>query len=288
MNKVILSLILAVCILGMALIMLNERLGRRAEPAPAPLAEISQPAVPDNDAGMPPLPADSDSRGFTAPPEAARQEFSLPPLPRDDAEASIPAVEPTLEQKPTPPASPAAPSQVAGREDLGAPPARVESVTPPPAEAKKDERAAQPEKVRAEKPQTAKAQIEKPKTEKPRTEKPKAEKPKTEKNAHPRERSISRFVVFARDKGATVRLTGNAPFRYKSMNLSNPERVVVDLEGQWQVTAPGVPGNPLVSNVRVGKMGDRTRLVIDLKEKPRSTRLVLTKDGNSLDVRLDQ
>ncbi len=79
MNKVILSLILAVCILGMALIMLNERLGRRAEPAPAPLAEISQPAVPDNDAGMPPLPADSDSRGFTAPPEAVRQEFSLPP-----------------------------------------------------------------------------------------------------------------------------------------------------------------------------------------------------------------
>ncbi len=132
MNKVILSLILAVCILGMALIMLNERLGRRAEPAPAPLAEISQPAVPDNDAGMPPLPADSDSRGFTAPPEAVRQEFSLPPLPRDDAEASIPAVEPTLEQKPTPPASPAAPSQVAGREDQGAPPARAESVTPPP------------------------------------------------------------------------------------------------------------------------------------------------------------
>ena len=43
MNKVILSLILAVCILGMALIMLNERLGRRAEPAPAPLAEISFP-----------------------------------------------------------------------------------------------------------------------------------------------------------------------------------------------------------------------------------------------------
>ncbi|MCD7983328.1 MAG: hypothetical protein LUG19_03620, partial [Desulfovibrio sp.] len=54
MNKVILSLLLAVCILGMALIMLNERLGRKSEPAPAPSAEVSQPTAPDNGAGLPP------------------------------------------------------------------------------------------------------------------------------------------------------------------------------------------------------------------------------------------
>ena len=49
-----------------------------------------------------------------------------------------------------------------------------------------------------------------------------------------------------------------------------------------------MPANPLVSNVRVGKMSDKTRVVIDLKEKPRATRLVLAKDGNTLDVRVDQ
>lgn len=275
MNKVILSLLLAVCILGMALIMLNERLGRKSEPAPAPAAEVSQPTTSDNGADLPPLPADGGRNGFAAPPEAAREEPKLPPLPRDDAETAMPAVEQTPERAQTPPASPAAPApQTAEREHPGAstpppaaerpaPSAKAESGTPARAEAKKDERPAQ-------------------------TEKAKAEKPKAEKTAAPRERSISRFVVFARDKGATVRLTGNAPLRYKSMNLSNPERVVVDLEGQWQIKAPGVPGNPLVSNVRVGKMGDKTRVVIDLKEKPRTTRLVLAKDGNTLDVRVDQ
>ena len=39
MNKVILGLILAVCILGMALVMLNERLGRKNDYSPPPMAE---------------------------------------------------------------------------------------------------------------------------------------------------------------------------------------------------------------------------------------------------------
>lgn len=93
------------------------------------------------------------------------------------------------------------------------------------------------------------------------------------------EQSISRFVVFARDKGATVRLVGSGPLKYKTMTLTNPERVVVDLEGQWQIKAPGVPKNALVSNVRIGKMADKTRVVIDLNEKPTRARFVLSKDG---------
>ena len=211
MNKVILSLLLAVCILGMALIMLNERLGRKSEPVPAPTAEAGEPAAPDSGAGLPPLSADAARNGFTAP--VAPQEAAR-------------------------------------------------------AETQKEERPAQ--------------------TDKPKAEKAKTEKPRAEKAAAPRERNISRFVVFARDKGATVRLEGNAPLRYKSMNLTNPDRVVVDLDGQWQIKAPGVPKNPLVSNVRIGKMADKTRVVIDLKAKPQNTRFVLAKDGNTLDVRVDQ
>ena len=228
MNKVILSLLLAVCILGMALIMLNERLGRKAEPVPTPSAEISQPAAPVNGAELPPL-ADGDRKGFTTPPEAVREELNLPPLPRDEAEVSLSSAGQAPERVQTPPPSFAEPaSQAVGRDEPAmpapspaaerpAPSFRPESATPSRVEAKKDEHPAQPEK---------------PKAEKAKAEKPQAEKPNPEKSAAPRERGISRFVVFARDKGATVRLTGNAPLRYKSMNLNNPERVVIDLEGQ--------------------------------------------------------
>ena len=84
MNKVILSLLLAVCILGMALIMLNERLGRKSEPVPAPTAEAGEPAAPDSGAGLPPLSADAARNGFTAPAapqEAAREEPNCRPCP---------------------------------------------------------------------------------------------------------------------------------------------------------------------------------------------------------------
>lgn len=280
MNKVILSLLLAVCILGMALIMLNERLGRKSEPVPAPTAEAGEPAAPDSGAGLPPLSADAARNGFTAPAapqEAAREEPKLPPLPGDDAAEAAPVAEQVSERAQTPPAAPADPgSQAAARENMSTPPAmertaqsaKTESSAPARSETKKEERRAQTDKSKAEKAKT--------------------EKPGAEKAAAPRERSISRFVVFARDKGATVRLEGNAPLRYKSMNLTNPDRVVVDLDGQWQIKAPGVPKNPLVSNVRIGKMADKTRVVIDLKAKPQNTRFVLAKDGNTLDVRVDQ
>ena len=280
MNKVILSLLLAVCILGMALIMLNERLGRKSEPVPAPTAEAGEPAAPDSGAGLPPLSADAARNGFTAPAapqDAAREEPKLPPLPRDAAAEAAPVVEDVSERAQMPQAAPAAPGpQAAARENMSTPPAmertaqsaKTESSAPARAETQKEERPAQ--------------------TDKPKAEKAKTEKPRAEKAAAPRERNISRFVVFARDKGATVRLEGNAPLRYKSMNLTNPDRVVVDLDGQWQIKAPGVPKNPLVSNVRIGKMADKTRVVIDLKAKPQNTRFVLAKDGNTLDVRVDQ
>ena len=37
-----------------------------------------------------------------------------------------------------------------------------------------------------------------------------------------------------------------------------------------------------------GKMGDRTRVVIDLTAKPQKTRYTLSKDKRTLDIRVDQ
>ena len=139
------------------------------------------------------------------------------------------------------------------------------------------ERTAQSAKTESSAPARAETQKEDARLRRT-SPKPKRQRPKSpgrKKAAAPRERNISRFVVFARDKGATVRLEGNAPLRYKSMNLTNPDRVVVDLDGQWQIKAPGVPKNPLVSNVRIGKMADKTRVVIDSRQNPKIPALCL-------------
>ena len=108
---------------------------------------------------------------------------------------------------------------------------------------------------------------------------------KTEKPAA-EHKSVTKFVVFSRDKGVTVRIKGAAPLIYKNMTLSSPERLVIDLDGKWQIKAPGVPKNSLVKNVRIGKADDKTRIVIDLSSKAKS-KFSLSKDQRTLDVRLD-
>lgn len=284
MNKVILSLILAVCVLGMALIMLNERLGRKSDPASVPAAESAAEA-PDDRAGLSPLPHEQEDNALSSPAEPGReqgrQDSGLPPLPVPSENGQdAPIVEHDAPQVPPQEKTLSEPQADGGRPSLPS--------AAPAAEQTPADTAAPQQK----KPITA-AQAEKSKTEKSGTEKPKTEKTANNNasgvtKAAGRERSISRFVVFARDKGATVRLVGSAPMRYKTMTLSNPERVVVDLEGPWNIKAPGIPKNALVSNVRIGKMADKTRIVIDLIEKPARSRIVLSKDGTTLDVRLDQ
>ena len=100
---------------------------------------------------------------------------------------------------------------------------------------------------------------------------------------------IKKFVVFNRDSGATVRLQGSTPIlRYKNLSMHNPERILLDLDGNWKIVAPGVPKNPLVSNVRIGKYPNRTRIVVDLKEKPKNSKIVVAQDRHTIDIRVDQ
>ena len=114
-------------------------------------------------------------------------------------------------------------------------------------------------------------------------EEKKAEKPAPAAKA----RTVTRFVVFARETGATVRIEGSSPIEYKYLPLDNPPRVAVDLMGEWTVKAPGVPKNPAVTNVRLGKLDGRTRVVIDLTG-PGKIRHILSKDRKRLDVRIDR
>ena len=256
MNKVILSLLVAVCVLGMALIMLNERLRK---PEPASTAGIIAPVTPPD----------------AAPPVGAGSPVAAP----------TPAGSSTADAQPQPYLPPQTQASIPDRNAGSDAPARA-----PIPSLKPDEKTAPASNLASSDPQPAVAKpVVQPKPATPVTEKTTAAaEPTKEKaaKAAPQRKDITKFVVLARDKGATVRLVGAAPIAYKNMQLSGPERLVIDLDGKWQVKAPGVPKNPAVTNVRIGKGDDKTRIVIDLtgKIQPKFT---LSKDGHTLDIRLD-
>lgn len=49
--------------------------------------------------------------------------------------------------------------------------------------------------------------------------------------------TITNFVVFVRDGGATIRLDASSPIRFKHLELTSPARVVVDLHGTWKLSS---------------------------------------------------
>ena len=277
MNKAFIGILIAVCILGMALIMLNEWKSSKNDPEPASPALEASPATPDGlpshtgSSLTPPVPGDAaapapvetapaaEAPAATPPSEALERGFAF-----NDTEAvppqdmPLPVTEGAARPAQDVPPQPARGSGAAS-EPPAAPsvPAATETRQPPAAEVEP----AAPEKK----------------------EEKKAEKPAPAAKA----RTVTRFVVFARETGATVRIEGSSPIEYKYLPLDNPPRVAVDLMGEWTVKAPGVPKNPAVTNVRLGKLDGRTRVVIDLTG-PGKIRHILSKDRKRLDVRIDR
>jgi len=98
-------------------------------------------------------------------------------------------------------------------------------------------------------------------------------------------KNITNIVVYVTQEGATLRLGGDAPLVYSSMLLRNPDRLVLDFEGHWNMSIPGIPQNKLIKAIRVGRQADATRMAIDLHRTPASYRLIKT-SPQGLDVRL--
>lgn len=71
----------------------------------------------------------------------------------------------------------------------------------------------------------------------------------------------------------TLRLQGTAAMQGKTFLLSGPDRVVLDVVGDWKMEAPRVPSNRMVRALRVGSQGTATRLVFDMKVKPVKARV---------------
>jgi hypothetical protein len=252
MNKSLLALLLGVCVVGMGLLMYQEK------------QDISRPEKPiQNDAAV-------DRR--TSPPLPAPQELSAVPVAPQTERPSMPAQAGRfadtlpLSGERTPAAEKAPVAETASALPVETRPA---SAAEPPTR-----QAAHvpvvpvlPDASASSSGQSVKA-VETP------------QRSGIGKNA--------KLVVFARDKGATVRLAGGAPVRYQTMTLTGPDRVVVDVEGLTGLKAPGVPKNPVVSNVRLGAADGKTRIVIDLAGKPGHIRFVLSKEKDTLDIRIDQ
>ncbi|MDR0815874.1 MAG: AMIN domain-containing protein [Desulfovibrio sp.] len=236
MNKVIISLLGAVCVLGMALVMLNEKMGGKPDPMKT-RAEIGTVVSP--------------------------QDAAAPVLPQEQVASDAIVAAASLHAKPAP-AERAIPE--ASEMDKGDNALAVASALQP---------------ARQQAVPAAKTQRTAPSGKNATYGKPVAGKKAAPVNPP------TRLAVFVRDKGATVRLTSHRPpIRYKTVNLTNPERVVVDVEGLDALKAPGVPKNSLVTNVRVGRIEKGTRVVIDLSAKPKRTRFVLSNEGDTLDIRL--
>ncbi|MBQ4566541.1 MAG: AMIN domain-containing protein [Desulfovibrio sp.] len=288
MNKTIFGFLLAVSVLGMILVMLNTQNKQDEPPRFVQSGPSTQPA---------PLPPPAAlAGGSAAEAETGQQGVSdVPPLPNAPTVPELPAPPAERPASPArmPEATPAADSTKAAksvppRADTGARAASSSAggagVLPSPREAAPQE---QPQQVRPA-PQPPAAVAPSGKADKPAQAAAPREKAAAPKGKATGKPSLSRFVVFARETGATVRMGGDQPIRYSHMQLDDPPRVVVDLEGDWQMTAPGVPGNPLVSKVRVGKPDGKTRVVIDLKAVPRKLRMVQSADRKTLDVRVDK
>ena len=55
--------------------------------------------------------------------------------------------------------------------------------------------------------------------------------------------------------------------------LPSPDRVVLDIAGDWKLAVPRVPSNRMLRELRLGARGDGIRLVADMRVKPNKATL---------------
>ncbi len=111
---------------------------------------------------------------------------------------------------------------------------------------------------------------------------PPQEEPKVSSTATNRIEDIS---ILSIGNGVTVRLKCTKLPIFGHMLLTSPDRVVLDLNGTWDVKTPTIKENEFVYNIRVGQQKRGTRIVIDLRKAPKDVRY-LKYEQTDLDVRI--
>lgn len=72
-------------------------------------------------------------------------------------------------------------------------------------------------------------------------------------------------------KSVTLQVKGTDTLKTKTLLLRNPDRFVVDLEGNWGIGIPQIPDGLWLKDIRQGRNNNMTRIVFDLARKPTST-----------------
>ncbi len=80
---------------------------------------------------------------------------------------------------------------------------------------------------------------------------------------------------------------GGAPLSYTSFFLRDPDRLVVDIHGNWEYYGPTTlrPENPIFSRFRIGIYDDKIRMVMDLKGQTPAPKIIKTETGLNIDVK---
>lgn len=84
----------------------------------------------------------------------------------------------------------------------------------------------------------------------------------------------------------TLTIKSNVPMQKgKTMLLKDPDRVVLDIPGNWHSNTPGVPSNRMVRSLRLGQQTDSTRFVFDMRVKPQKATVKLV-DENTMELKV--
>lgn len=281
MNKTIAMLIPSVVLFAMALILINHfRSGDQMsapaegpsvqapmqaavqEPALAPAQSLAQGRVEPGQTGMPYI--EQGGQGALAPgqPGVMVETPAGAGLPGEGGPAGSLKAQSAVPSAPGEPRP--APKRMAAKSGSGVAAA---------AQTKKQESAKGTEKTRpaATPPQAAAPVRARPAATPPQIAAPGRGTPQSDKQTAKAEKDkhvITSAAIKFSGSTAILHLQGDAPIQYKYIVLSNPNRLALDLTGAWSVAAPAVPANRVIEKVRVGRYGEKTRIVLDLKAAP--------------------
>ncbi len=286
MNRTIAMLIPTVVLFAMALIVLNHFSSSDDKPAPVEGPSVQAPMQTPGQPGMPYF--EQGGQGALAPGQSPSAPAGQPGSAMTETPAGM--VSPG-EGEPAGVATAPAGQTASGepRTALGRMASKSGADLAAPLEAKKKEPAKGTEKAapapakQAEKAAPAPAPTAKAEKAAPAPAKAAAPAatPQTAKGDH----AITSAIIKFSGSTAILHLQGDAPIQYKYIVLPNPDRLALDLTGAWSVTAPAVPSNRVIEKVRVGRYGENTRIVLDLKAAPTKHEVVKSGD-KGIEVRV--
>ncbi len=106
------------------------------------------------------------------------------------------------------------------------------------------------------------------------------------KTIKPNEKAINQVRLTIEKKELSFRMVASEAIKTRTMLLQNPERLVIDIHGNWVASLPPIPsGNPWLDKIRVGYNDGYTRFVLELKKTPNTTETTQPKK-NIIDVQI--